>query len=439
MKEKDEIELKVKKDEQDYAKFENKDKIDEINISKRKKNIIIIASAVFALIFVIIIAIVILVNKDGKSNKGNEETIEPDSDEKPINDFHTLLQYKYLKDENLENIFNYANGDDDLSRPEGNLLDFTDSIKESSENYIIQISSSNTFDSSDTKLIKNLKEKKYIIKNLKLGQKIYYRGAINENNLIKSKIYNITINNLPPRNLDIPGVDNSRDIGGYKTNLVKNGIINQGLYYRSTQIDYINEEGEKIVTEDLGIKVEIDLRDDIYNLGPYIEGVEYYPIPIPSGTESTRFEEFQKEYVQIFNLISEADINPIILHCKSGADRTGIMTFALLTLLGCEYRDIAIDYLFTNFAQEGQRDINSEFKVWWGKLDNYEGETKTEKCKNWLLSKGIEESKLEHIREIFIDGYKPKISLDNNDITIFNSNEFSNSKILEPKDIHFFK
>ena len=87
------------------------------------------------------------------------------------------------------------------------------------------------------------------------------------------------------------------------------------------------------------------------------------------------------------------------------------MTFALLTLLGCEYRDIAIDYLFTNFGEQGERDINDEFKAWWRKLDNYEGETKAEKSKNWLMSKGIEEYKLEHIREIFIDGYKTNTSL----------------------------
>ena len=44
-------------------------------------------------------------------------------------------------------------------------------------------------------------------------------------------------------------------------------------------------------------------------------------------------------------------------------------------------------------------------------MDNYEGETKAEKCKNWLMSKGIDEPKLEHIREIFINGYKANISL----------------------------
>ena len=82
------------------------------------------------------------------------------------------------------------------------------------------------------------------------------------------------------------------------------------------------------------------------------------------------------------------------------------MTFALMTLLGCEYDDIARDYCFTNFGVQGSRNINSEFKIWWKKLDNFGGNNKAEKCKSWLMSKGIEESKLEHIREIFIDGYK---------------------------------
>ena len=192
------------------------------------------------------------------------------------------------------------------------------------------------------------------------------------------------------------------------------------------------------MTEDLRIKVEINLREEIYNTGPYVEGVEYHPIPIPSGTESTRFELFEKEYVKVFNLMAEADKNPIVLHCQAGADRTGIMTFGLLTLLGWEYRDISIDYLFTNFGVQGKRNINDEFNKWWKKLDIYEGKTKAEKCKNWLMSKGIEESKLEHIREIFIDGYKTKISLAKNRLELNKSN-ISRKKISSTKFLKFQK
>ena len=66
-------------------------------------------------------------------------------------------------------------------------------------------------------------------------------------------------------------------------------MIKQGLYYRTAMIDDVEEEGKRIMTEDLGIKVEIDLRNESYNTGPFVDGIEYYQIPILSGSESIRF------------------------------------------------------------------------------------------------------------------------------------------------------
>ena len=110
----------------------------------------------------------------------------------------------------------------------------------------------------------------------------------------------------------------------------------------------------------------------------------------------------------------------------SCADRTGIITFGLLALLGCEYNDIMRDYTFTNFGVQGSRNVNSAFKTWWNKLDRYEGETKAEKCKSWLMKKGIEESKLEHIRSIFIDNYEK-----NNSISLKNNENINNIQLFE--------
>ena len=46
-----------------------------------------------------------------------EIPIEPDINGEPSNGFHTLLQYKYILYENPENIFKFATGNKDLSRP----------------------------------------------------------------------------------------------------------------------------------------------------------------------------------------------------------------------------------------------------------------------------------------------------------------------------------
>ena len=328
-------------------------------------------------------------------NKEPEEEI-------PYNDFHTYYQYLYINDSDPKNIYKYAKGIYDLSKPRGNILDFSNSINIESETYIIEIAENYNF--SQSKKIFNLKEKKYNIKNLKLGQKIFYRGAISLKELSKAIIYELKVNNIPPRNIDIPGVKNVRDIGGYKTYLINNGIIKQGLFYRSGQLNDITKEGKEII-KNLGIKVEIDLREKLKNTGPYIENVEYHPIPIDLGNHEERFEKLEEQYYKVFSLISNVDNKPIILHCLAGADRTGIVSFALLTLLGCDYDDILRDYLFTNFSDDGYRNPEEEFDVWWKKLEQYEGGNKAEKCKFWLMSKGIEEIKLERIRKIFIENY----------------------------------
>ena len=64
--------------------------------------------------------------------------------------------------------------------------------------------------------------------------------------------------------------------------------------------------------------------------------------------------------------------------------------------------------LFTNFSTQGSRINNyeSEFKQWWTKLDSFEGSTKADKAKSWLISKGITSNQVENIRTIFVDNYK---------------------------------
>ncbi len=134
-----------------------------------------------------------------------------------------------------------------------------------------------------------------------------------------------------------------------------------------------------------------------------MDGVDYFTAPIPSGTESTRFEEFAEEYRIIFDVISHAGEKPVFLHCNAGADRTGISTFILLTVCGVDYEDIKKDYMFTNFSAQSRQ--IAALEEWEAKLEALDGDTLPDKAVTWLLSKGVPMETIELIRETFVAGY----------------------------------
>ena len=322
----------------------------------------------------------------------------------PENDFHTALQYRYLTDPNLENILAYASGVQEWSRPAGTLMDFSADCAESADGYVMQYADNERFDGAVT--VYGLRSGRYRVYNLMLGETVWWRGGTTLAEAQANPVHSMTTATLGPRNLYIDGVTNVRDIGGYASSLVEGGRIRQGLYYRGARLDSITDAGRAEMVR-LGIRQEIDLRDAYQCKGPYVDGIRYTAVSIPSGTESRRFEEFADEYKTIFGLIAKADENPVYLHCTAGADRTGICTFILLTVCGADYDDIARDYLFTNFSTQGSRfnNFTTEFKQWWSKLDGFAGETKAEKAKAWLISKGVSADTVERIREIFVAGY----------------------------------
>ena len=317
-------------------------------------------------------------------------------------DIHTEKQQAYLNDPDPANVFEYAKGAKDYSQPEALKCDFSEDGIGESETYLFQKAGDPEFTEAVT--IEDLSEPSYDLYNLKLGEHFYWRGGTSPETIENSPVHEVVVNEQGPRVCRVEGVVNVRDIGGYDSYLAEGGKIRQGLYYRGAKLNSIKKKGGPRMTEELGVKAEIDLRDLQQCTGPYVDGTQYYPIPIPSGTEETRFEEFAQEYVQIFDVISRANEAPVYLHCSAGADRTGLVSFILLTVLGADYEDIARDYMFTNFADQGKREID-EFNSWWEKLEAFEGDTMADKAASWLMSKGVPEEQIETIRTIFVEGY----------------------------------
>jgi len=384
-----------------------------------------------ALLFLLLGSLVVT----GCGNNGNDNSSTskgPEVEDLGVKETHTDLMKQYLEDPDWTSIKTYVpkvNAEDstyhnDQSQPNPIELKF-DEVEEA-EKYFVQIAKNVEF--TDAKVVE-ADTKAYNFYNSELGQEYYYRAAVSEEALAAAKIYKFKTSDVAPRYIHVDGVINFRDAGGWKSSLVENGVTKQGLYYRCAQFNdkdnktkiNITEEGRAAIKE-LGIKVDIDMRDSHQVPATSPASSEDWELElikgsVASGTENYRWEGKQgsnttiaQTYKTIFEAIAQADEKPIALHCTHGADRTGIVSWFLLGLLGVSKEDCARDYVMTRFA--GERAVlptgsGSEIEKWNAKTEALEGDTWADKTFKHLNEDfGIEEDTLETIREIFVPGYQ---------------------------------
>lgn len=168
---------------------------------------------------------------------------------------------------------------------------------------------------------------------------------------------------------------NFRELGGYPA--ADGRTIREGMFYRSCRLSLLNER-ELEELDKLNISCVLDMRsrqeclehpdpivgnakvcqhsgvqtkggDDIdfspagmHKLGndgrQQLQALFYYYSEIPFNNEALQclFEE-----IKSYN-------SPILFHCASGKDRTGIAAMLILLLLGCNRKTIKHDYLLSN-------------------------------------------------------------------------------------------
>ncbi|MEZ4523468.1 MAG: tyrosine-protein phosphatase [Thermomicrobiales bacterium] len=166
------------------------------------------------------------------------------------------------------------------------------------------------------------------------------------------------------RSIDLPGVFNFRDIGGYPT--VDGRQTRWKRLYRSGDLHRISAVGVRRLEDDLGLKTVVDIRwpDDLARSGtpgrlaktditrhhvPFgdIErlsgvpdlpvGLAYLPLVERCGDDTAR----------IVQAIAAQDTLPAVVHCSAGKDRTGLIIALLLALLGVDDETIVEDYSLT--------------------------------------------------------------------------------------------
>lgn len=162
------------------------------------------------------------------------------------------------------------------------------------------------------------------------------------------------------------GIENFRELGGIS--FAKNQFTLENKAYRSGMMYEYNQEDAEIL-ESLSIKTIIDLRapkEVVKNPNVYREAVShYYNVNISGGSDAGRSSELAKhakdnpyfmanrylEYIENKEEIKKFFVyflqhieDPIVFHCSAGKDRTGVMSYLLLTLAGVPIKDIIADY-----------------------------------------------------------------------------------------------
>lgn len=314
----------------------------------------------------------------------------------PVIDFHTELQTNYLNDI-YNHISPYGDGTKELSKPEGFKIYFSN--PENNE-YVIHLRS----DIDNRDFVSDGQE--FTFTNLYLDT-LYHYELRKDGQIYAQSDFKTT--DVAPRNIDVEGVTNFRDLGGHPTN--NGGKTKQGLIYRSAKFNanesdtpLITDKGRDVVVGDLKMKAEIDLRvvenNENGNITESVidETVKYYTVPMRyDGT----FMEINKQAIKdLFNIISQRDNFPFVFHCSIGTDRTGLVAFIINTLLEVRVESIYRDYLFSNFGNIGSSRNSGAIDTYIATLNNYKGNNMKEQMISYLNSIGVDNSKINNFLEI---------------------------------------
>lgn len=241
-------------------------------------------------------------------------------------------------------------------------------ISDGSEVYTVQISESKDFET----YTQILTSKNEIQRGTFVPGNTYYVKVTGDS----GEIFNqkIKIKDEPVRIVDVDGVGNVRDLGGWTTASGKK--VNYGKIYRGAELEGSNGSaatvnGQRTMKEVLGVKTEIDMRlnNELTGLTRNSLGFDNYLLKpmypyswiIPENNEdllygTATYQAASATYLKdIFDCLANENNYPVYFHCVWGADRTGTLAFLINGLLGVEYDDLAKDFELTSFSHSGKR------------------------------------------------------------------------------------
>lgn len=176
------------------------------------------------------------------------------------------------------------------------------------------------------------------------------------------------------RHIEFDRLHNFRDLGGYRGDAGR--TVRWGSLYRSDSLGKLrpgSADWERF--SGLGVRTVIDLRYpfEIESRGrvPAVDGLVYHNLSIehrpydqaainpdvdPWRYLADRYAEVlddgAKELRTVLEVIAAEDSSPLVFHCASGKDRTGIVAALVLSLLGVAEAEVLTDFALTELATE---------------------------------------------------------------------------------------
>lgn len=329
----------------------------------------------------------------------------------PAGDFHTPLQYAYIHS-SFNAISDFADGTKELSKP----LPLKITIPSSESGTYVQISTSADFALSETQVV--LGKTSFEYTNPLLATTYYWRLSASKTDFTGAAIHSFTTTSEAPRNLDLSGATNVRELGGYPSKL--GGKIRQGLYYRGGALNggtdtpslRLTSAGLETFTHRMKVKSEIDLRmtsasdnnNETGNMAAgVIPGVAYFSFPINWNTNDM-FKDCKVTIGKVFKTLAIEANYPVYLHCSIGTDRTGLISYLLGVLLGMKNADLYHDYLFSNFGNIGSSRASAAVRVTYQEdLKEYKKSTLAADCEAYLQDCLVSKEEIAAIRTIMIE------------------------------------
>ena len=201
----------------------------------------------------------------------------------------------------------------------------------------------------------------------------YYYQIIDNTGANVGRVQSFFVDNtFTVRTVSVDGVVNVRDMGGWTT--ANNKAVKYGMIFRGGRLKKITDVGREQLFNELGVKSEIDVRDDgtqesnhthnylKYGMGQYTQIIPGYTSPNRINTVTganigpVGFSSHSVESVgNIFKALADESNYPVYIHCNHGADRTGTIGYLLNGLLGVPYEQLVQDFELTTFSASGSR------------------------------------------------------------------------------------